>query len=369
MVVRKIVKVSIRICKYLGLFFLGLFTLFFIGIFTYKFYLKISTRISAPNGISCLEEIRLGGQKQWIFIRGEDQRNPVLLFLHGGPGEPALGMSSSRMLDAELIKHFTVVHWDQLGAGKSYQPEIPSSLMTMDRWVEDCKALIEYLQDRFKVSKIFLVAHSGGTIPGLIVAKQHPEMLYAYIGVSQIINDYEQQMISYNFVLNEARRSENTKAITSIQNIGPPPYSKPVKEFKKARFILKYGGFIHKNVIKGLGFITLSYLTSPEYSFSEGIRTVRGSGRNFTMNARYDKLKEIDFKADTKALRIPVYFIQGKYDMITPTKLLEEFYEQIDSTSYKHLLIFENSAHNPIAEERQLYEEIMINSVLPGCMK
>jgi pimeloyl-ACP methyl ester carboxylesterase len=105
----------------------GLLLLMSIGLLGYRKYLQNSTRIETPNGISSLEEISLGGVKQWIFIRGTDQNNPVLIFLHGGPGEPALGMSSSRKLDAELIKHYTVVHWDQRGAGKSFDPNIPVS--------------------------------------------------------------------------------------------------------------------------------------------------------------------------------------------------------------------------------------------------
>ena len=111
----------------------GFFLFLYIGLILYKNYLRYSTRIETSNGISSLEEITLGDLKQWIFIRGTDQTNPILLFLHGGPGAPLLGMSSSRKYDAELIKHFTVVHWDQRGAGKSFSAEIPIDSMTLDR--------------------------------------------------------------------------------------------------------------------------------------------------------------------------------------------------------------------------------------------
>lgn len=84
-----------------------------ISLIAYRIYLKTSTKIKTPNGISSLSEITLGGIKQWIFIRGEDKSIPILIFLHGGPGAPLMGMSSSRKFDAELIKYFTVVHWDQ----------------------------------------------------------------------------------------------------------------------------------------------------------------------------------------------------------------------------------------------------------------
>ena len=103
----------------------GFFLFLYIGLLLYKNHLRNSTKIETSTGISSLREITLGGLKQWIFIRGIDRNNPILLFLHGGPGAPLLGMSSSRNYDAELIKHFTVVHWDQRGAGKSFNSDSP----------------------------------------------------------------------------------------------------------------------------------------------------------------------------------------------------------------------------------------------------
>ncbi|MFX0208171.1 MAG: alpha/beta hydrolase, partial [Candidatus Hodarchaeota archaeon] len=96
----------------IGLSTVGLLLSLFLGLLLYRVFLRYSTKIKTSNGISTLEEITLGDLKQWIFIRGIDQDNPVLLFLHGGPGVSLLGISSSRKNDKELIKHFTVVHWD-----------------------------------------------------------------------------------------------------------------------------------------------------------------------------------------------------------------------------------------------------------------
>ena len=180
---------------------LGSLLIFFLTLFIYKNYLRFSTGLDTSLGISSLEQIELGGLKQWIFIRGEDQNNPILLFLHGGPGEPVMAMSGSRKFDSELIKHFTMVHWDQRGAGKTYSPNIPVESMTLDRLVEDCSELIDYLREKLDKKKVFVVGHSGGTIIGLRIAKAYPEKLYAYVGVAQIVNDFEQHRIMYDFLL------------------------------------------------------------------------------------------------------------------------------------------------------------------------
>jgi pimeloyl-ACP methyl ester carboxylesterase len=205
------------------------------------------TEIHTPTGISSLEQITLGNVRQWIFIRGTDQSNPVLIFLHGGPGAPIFGMSSARALDSELIKHFTIVHWDQRGTGKSYNTDIPINAMTFDRLVEDCNELIDYLRSRFNTRKVFLVAHSAGTIIGLEIAHKYPEKLYAYVGVGQIINEFEREQIWYNFILGEAEKSGDTKTQNEIKEIGPPPFDSFEQVSKIEEHVSKYGGVAHEN--------------------------------------------------------------------------------------------------------------------------
>jgi len=345
------------------------FLFFFICLLSYKFWLKHSTKIKTPNGISSLEQIKLGGIKQWIFIRGVDQKNPVLIFLHGGPGEPVLGMSSSRNIDAELINHFTVVHWDQRGAGKSYNKDIPVNTMTLDQLVEDLNDLIDFLRDRFNSQKVFIIGHSGGTIIGLKTAYKYPEKIYAYVGVAQIINDYEGERISYDFLVEKAEKFGDIKKLNAIKAIGLPPYDTPEKYFEKAKYIGRYGGFIHGNTIKQMVGIIFNYLTSPEYSLLEGIRTIRGKGLHFTMNVMYHELKNLNFNEEIQSINVPIYFFAGKYDMITPTILVENYYKMLDAVNGKKFIIFENSAHFLITEEKEKYEELLINIVLRECLK
>ncbi len=341
-----------------------LLLLVFISLLIYRNSLRNSTKIKTSNGISSLEEITLGGLKQWIFIRGTDQKNPILIFLHGGPGEPALGMSSSRKLDAELIKHFTVVHWDQRGAGKSYNSDIPVYSMTLDRLVEDCNELIHYLRIKFNTQKVFIVAHSSGTVIGIKTTYKYPEKIQAYVGVGQIINDYEQERISYNFIVEEAEKSGDLKKLKAIKAIGSPPYETPKKFFEKSRYIGRYGGFTHHKSIKLIGGIILSYLTSPEYSLREGIKTLRGKGLHFTTNALFDEIKNINFTNEIQSIKVPIYFFAGKYDMIHPTILVENYYKNLDAEKGKKLVIFENSAHFLIIEEKEKYQDLLINIVL-----
>jgi pimeloyl-ACP methyl ester carboxylesterase len=357
-------KMFLMIIKWILYILVGLLVLAFISLLAYRSYLKYTTKIKTPNGISSLEEITLGDLKQWIFIRGENKKNPVLIFLHGGPGAPLFGMSSSRKLDAELIKYFTVVHWDQRGAGKSYNCKIPVKSMTFNRLVEDCNELIDYVRNRFDIQKVFIVGHSGGSVVGIKTAYKYPEKIRAYVGVGQIINDYEQQKLSYNYIVEKAEKSGDIKKQIAIKAIGPPPYNTTEKLNQKDGYIFRYGGVLLDNSVKQMVVHMLSFLTSPEYSLSEGYATFTNKGFKFTTVVMWDEMRSINMTKEIKSIKVPIYFFEGKYDMATPTILVENFYNSLDAEKGKKLIIFENSAHLPMIEEKEKYEEFLVKKVL-----
>src|SRR4030042_1621518 len=109
-------------------------------------------QMETPHGIASLEKIKLGGVKQWLLIRGQDTSNPVLLFLHGGPGSPEMPLEHH--FGRELEKHFVLVHWDQRGAGKSYHVRIPEETMNIEQFISDAHELVELLRKRFGAEKI-----------------------------------------------------------------------------------------------------------------------------------------------------------------------------------------------------------------------
>ena len=357
-------KIFVIIIKWTTYILVGLLFLIFISLLSYRSYLKNSTEIKTPDGINSLEEITLGETKQWIFIRGEDIKNPVLIFLHGGPGAPLFGMSSSRRLDAELIKHFTIVHWDQRGAGKSYNNEIPVNSMTFNRLVENCNELIDYVRNKCNTQKVYIVGHSGGSVIGIKTAFKYPEKIHAYVGVGQIIDDHEQQKLSYNYILEKARLSSNKNNQRAIEALGPPPYDSPEKINKKNGFIFQYGGVLHENSAKKMLVNMLGFLTSPEYSLSEGYSTFVNKGYNFTTIAMWDEMRSINIAAEIKSIQVPIFFFEGKYDMATPTILVENYYDNLDAKKGKKLIIFENSAHLPMIEEKAKYEELLVQELL-----
>ncbi|HEY1583996.1 MAG TPA: alpha/beta hydrolase, partial [Chthoniobacterales bacterium] len=126
-------------------------------------HIAAALRIAAPPGIDELEAVDLGGLPQWISIRGHDRRKPLLLFLHGGPGFPQMPFMKNNAL---LEEDFVVVQWDERGAGKTFDPDTPGATMNLEQLVGDAHQLVQILRGRFGGQRIFLCAHSYGTLVG-----------------------------------------------------------------------------------------------------------------------------------------------------------------------------------------------------------
>ncbi len=306
--------------------------------------------------INIQEKIELGGAKQWIQIRGEDTTNPILLFLHGGPGFPE--MPFAYIDSKELEKHFIVVNWDQRGCGKSYDKNLSMETITLEQILSDTKELVDYLKNRFNKEKIFLIGHSWGSILGMYSVYNHPNDFYAYVGMGQVVDSKKGEIIGYNYALNKAEEAKDSIAIDQLKKIGLPPYDNYNSISIRARIVSKYkGNFAGEFSYPGLIRIVNQ---SPDYN-QEDKQTFMNAYIQVT-NKLWSHVSAADFMW-IKEIKIPVYFFLGKYDYATPSQLTEDFYEKLKAP-YKEIVWFENSGHYPNLEEPEKYQDVLINKVL-----
>ncbi|MCX7711105.1 MAG: alpha/beta hydrolase [Clostridia bacterium] len=309
------------------------------------------------GSIAVIEEISLSGIKQYIYIRGHSIKKPVLLFLHGGPGGPEVGVL--RRFNSALEEHFVVVQWDQRGAGRSYNPDIPAGSMTSKQIVQDACELIQMLKKRFEKEKVFVMGHSFGTIFGLLLAQQYPEHIEAYIGVSQVVNRKEEEIKSYEFVFNKAQTENNKKAIKQLEMVGFPKNGcyKNVEDLVVQRKWLGNFGGVTKN-LKDLTRWYLSNLFTPEYPLSVKLKPMEGM--KFSMKYLWNQLMDTNFLALDAELKVPALFCMGRHDRITWLELVEEYCNKLKAPQ-KEVVVFENSGHMPNSEEAEKFNELLIN--------
>jgi pimeloyl-ACP methyl ester carboxylesterase len=145
--------------------------------------------------LSTVESLRIGGADHWVFERSEDVANPIVLFLHGGPGTSQL--TANRRRTGDLERYFTVVDWDQRGAGKSYAAISDAGAMNIEQFVADTRELTLHLLEEFGKERLVLVGHSWGSAVGALTIAQSPELYSCYVGIGQIANMAEGEALSY----------------------------------------------------------------------------------------------------------------------------------------------------------------------------
>lgn len=302
------------------------------------------------NSIAELRQVELNGHKEWISIRGKDSRNPVLLFLAGGPGGTQI--AAARYSLEELEEHFVVVNWDQPGSGKSYNA-VPKNELTVDTYINDGIALTDLLRKRFGTEKIYLMGESWGSALGIFLADAAPEKYYAFIGTGQMVDFKETEITDYNKVLELAKANGDENTVQKLVTNGLPPYYGDDVTWKSAVYLNYLSDYMEKDPeITNSGYHTLRDMLAPEYCILDSVNYLRGVFDTF--NHVYPQLYDTDLREKYTKLKIPVYFFVGRHDVNAPIALTQEYYDCLQ-TPKKELVWFEHSGHSPWINENKLF--------------
>ena len=306
-------------------------------------------RIVTPNGVDETFAVELGGARQWVNVRGADRANPILLFVHGGPA--AVEMPIAWSFQRPWEDFFTVVEWDQRGAGRSFLLNDPAALaptLKPPRYRDDAIELIELLRRKYDKPKVFLLGHSWGSVVGLSVAAKRPDLLYAYIGMGQVIDFRENERVGFDWTLDRAREDKNTEAVRELEALRPFPGSGPLDIDKTAaerKWNVHYGGLAWGR--SDGDFYFHAGRLSPLYTAAD--RKAWDDGSAFTMKAMWPQLAAITFK-DLHKLDVPMIMLLGRHDYTTPASIAAGWMERLDAPK-KVTVWFENSAHLHMIEE------------------
>jgi pimeloyl-ACP methyl ester carboxylesterase len=288
-----------------------------------------------PESIAVLQSVDLGGSPQWLLIRGRDISNPVLLFLHGGPGMPAMYLAHA--FQGELEDDFVVVHWDRRGAGKSYSKAVPTSSLTDSQLIADALELVTYLKGRFEVERVYLVGHSWGSRLGMLLVKKAPQHFAAYVGIGQLAFASEIPAVQDRFIREEARKAGNRKALRDLALQGRSVYEK---------WVFRFGGELFRS--KSYWPLLWTGLWAPEYTISDILNIRKG------VNLYNEFFRSVEFQGDLGdeilSVRVPVYFFTGRHDYCVPFELTQRYFDKLRAP-FKKMVWFERSAHFPFFEE------------------
>jgi pimeloyl-ACP methyl ester carboxylesterase len=316
--------------------------------------------IHTANGIDEGMYVKIGGIEQWVQIRGQDRNNPVLLCLHGGPGGTWIPLTE-RFIPWE--KQFTVVQWDQRGAGKTLETTGASVADTMlvDRMAQDGIEVAEYLRNHLHKEKIILLGHSWGSILGVHIVKQRPELFYAYVGTGQAGNMPRSFQMSYAYILERARAANDKEAVKELESIGPPPYDGMDKVLVHFKWHGKYQTESDRAALSS----PVGSLTDPPPNFSLWDEFNRARGFMVIPTWRvYQEMLSTDLPSLGPDFQIPVYFFQGAEDELTVTSLAQEYFEKINAP-HKEWVAFEGGGHFTVWSMSDRFLQELVARVRP----
>jgi len=309
--------------------------------------------------------VNIGGVKQGMFIKGKNINNPVLLFVHGGPSFPEYFLFDK--YPSGLEDYFTICYWEQRGGGLSYNSDIPIESMTFEKLTSDAIEVTNYLRKRFDKKKIYIMAHSGGTIFAIQAVQQSPELYEAYIGIAQITNQAESEKLAYKYMMDEYNNQGNKKAIEKLSKypiIDSDTYILPFhKSLIRDKYMHELGIGTMRNMKNVFKDVFIQVWKCKAYTIKEKINIWESKFSFVKKTKLLDQLFKTDISKKILILNIPVYFFSGKYDLTVNHDLSKSYLEKLEAP-VKGFYTFNESAHSPIFEEPQKVKEIMINDVL-----
>lgn len=321
-------------------------------------------RIATPEGIERQELVDVGGDRQWISIRGRHRDNPVLLVVHGGPGTPMMPLNWAYQNPWEDF--FTVVNWEQRGVGRNAATADRAALlptMSLQRIVQDGEAVIEHLRRTLGKERVVVLGFSWGSLVGARLAERLPDRISAYVGTGQAVGLAFEPLIR-DETLTAARRVGDAAAVRELESLDLRPQADgrfPMADAVALRRIARrYQGMWYGHpdlqVMNDLAALAPEYTDADVDAFRAGSAWIGAGpiGRD---------MAETDLRT-LRSLRVPVVLLQGRYDLATPHAAAAAWLQALQAPK-KVLVTFERSSHFAMLEEPGRFLLALVQQVLP----
>jgi len=307
--------------------------------------------------------VEIGGIPQSMFIQSVDTTNPVLLFLHGGPGMTEFFMEQD--YPTELERHFTMVWWEQRGAGMSFRADIPPETMNMDRMIADTIEVADYLRERFRQDKILLLGHSWGSYLGIQVAAVAPDRFLAYVGMAQIAHQLRSEVMAHDHLLDVYSERGDTAMVRRLETapVSMDEGLSPAWMRLRDRAMHEAGVGHARDIDSVITGIFIPVWQERAYTVRDKINVWRG--KLWSRPFFWEDLLRDDLAERLTEFDLPVYFFLGRHDYTANAGLARAYFDRI-TAPVKGLYLFENSAHSPLFEEPERAREILLSDVLRG---
>lgn len=288
--------------------------------------------------------VEIGGIPQWVTINGDHCANPVVLLVHGGPGNP-MSLFADRMYGA-FEKDYTMVQWDQRGAGMTYGKNRPSedTPLTFEQITDDGIELTQYLTQRLGKRQVIVMGGSWSSIIAIRMIKARPDLFTAYLGWSQIVNYRDNSTATYTILLNKARQAGDTDSLAKLEALGAPPWTDPRSFGIMRRIDRKYENLATDAAPKEWWQPAAEYATpqaeadytaGEDYSYLQFVG-LKGDGM----------YSQVDLPALGMQFEVPIFLLQGEADYLTLPEISRRYFDEIQAPQ-KTFILLARTGHDP----------------------
>ncbi len=316
----------------------GALVLLLTTVYTFK---SFTMPIFARGSVADLFALEVNGDAQYLLVRGVNRQQPVMLFVHGGPGMPAMYLAHD--FQRELETEFVVVHWDQRASGKSFkrtanQPQLSTSLL-----LNDMDVVVDYLRRSLNARDVWIVGHSHGSYLGAIYTSRHPDKVCAFVGTGQVVDESGS---------GRTRALQETFLEGQLEHLGLDQDT-VIDNSNLEELLFLTGSELYGET--SFSPLLLSGLMAPEYSLFDALNIARGSSFSSRVMV-YDMPR--DLSTSERQFDVPVALIMGRHDMVTPTQLAREYFDRIEAPA-KAWYLFEETSHFPHFEQPRRFTEAL----------
>jgi pimeloyl-ACP methyl ester carboxylesterase len=317
-----------------------------------------ATALNGPNSVQDARFIRIGGLDQWVSIRGEDRANPVLMIVHGGPGG---SMLPNQHLLRRWEKTFTVVQWDQPGAGKTFSRAraAGTGTLTIDRIAGDGVQVADWVRQRLGKRKVILLGHSWGTIVGSEMVRRRPDQFSAYVATGVVADMPRGEALGYQLLTERLAREGDPEALAALKAIGPPPYRDPATLYAERRVLFAHplASERHRQVEANM-----SGIFEPQLSLWDGLQYA--AAERYSGRWLYRTVETYEAASHGLRFETPVFIFQGAEDIQTPAALAAEYFGRVEAPR-KELLLLPGGGHFAIISLRDRFLAELTSRVRP----
>lgn len=328
-------------------------------VYTPKFTDKDNKVIS--GSVAEYRRFQIGDHSHGVLIRGRNINNPVILFLHAGPGLSETGMM--RNMNAVLEDHYTMVYFDHRGACKSFSPFMNFETVNTNQLINDIHELTIYLKHKFKKDKIIIMGHSLGAGFAAYVANRFPADYSALIGIGMPVCSREADRRSFDWSVDQAIKNDNKKALQELESVKGYWEKTDQKGYFQGMMVNKkwighYGGQLYGK--KGFVTYVLENTLCMEVPIFDYLPYLLGMMK--CGPASWEIFITHDLRVQAAEFQCPMILFTGRHDYNAVPSLVEEYFSQVKAP-YKQNYWMENSAHMPLFEEKEIFQKIMTKDV------